>query len=70
MTYARSIIDKFGGVRAAASAIGCAPSTVMGWKRRGSIPDDQKPQVLDAAAALGLPVTRDDFWPAECRGRE
>ncbi|MTH66724.1 carph-isopro domain-containing protein [Paracoccus shanxieyensis] len=64
MSYAQHIIQKFGGVRATATAISRAPSTVQGWKDRGSIPDDQKLVVLEAAEALGLAVTRDDFWPS------
>jgi len=67
MTYAHAIIEKFGGVRAAAAALGYAPSTVQGWKNRGSIPDEQKPVVLNAAERRGVPVTRDDFWPAQTR---
>lgn len=68
MTYAQIIIDKFGGVRAAASAIGYPPSTVQGWKKRGSIPDEQKPIVLDAAARNGIALSRLDFWPEATKG--
>lgn len=64
MAYAQKIIDQFGGVRAAAAAIGLPPSTVQGWKKRGTIPDDQKPAVLSAAVESGIQITKADFWPA------
>lgn len=63
MKYAENIIRKFGGVRAAAAAIGCSPSTIHGWKDRGSIPDAKKQVVLDAAHRCGVVISRDDFWP-------
>ncbi|GEK69259.1 carph-isopro domain-containing protein [Paracoccus denitrificans] len=65
MSYAQTIIEKFGGIRATAAALGRAPSTVRGWKVRGTIPDAEKPVVLDAALRRGLPLSRDDFWPAQ-----
>lgn len=40
-------------------------STVMSWKRRGSIPDDQKPGIMRASDILGLGLTPADFFPAE-----
>lgn len=63
MNYVHQIITKFGGVRAAASAFGKAPSTVQGWKVRGTIPDAEKPMVMAAALRLGVSLSRDDFWP-------
>lgn len=63
MTYAQVIIEKFGGVRAAANALGRSPSTVQGWKVRGTIPDTEKPAVLSAALLCGIPLAKDDFWP-------
>lgn len=30
-----------------------------------TIPDAEKPVVLDAALRRGLPLSRDDFWPAQ-----
>lgn len=68
MTYAQTIIEKFGGVRAMAAAIGCAPSTVQGWKNRGTIPDEKKTVVLDTARNSGIAICRDDFWPAQTSG--
>lgn len=68
MTYAQTIIEKFGGVRAMATALGCAPSTVQGWKNRGSIPDEKKTAVLDTARRSGVAISRDDFWPSQPPG--
>lgn len=65
MTYAQTIIEKLGGVRATAAALGRAPSTVQGWKNRGSIPDPEKPEVFDAALRMGVSITKEDFWPAK-----
>lgn len=65
MTYAQKIIEQFGGVRATAAAIGLPPSTVQGWKDRGSIPDSQKPTVLAAARGIGVAITKSDFWPGD-----
>lgn len=65
MNYAANIIAKFGGVRAAASALGRPPSTVQGWKVRGSIPDPEKPVVLSTAISMGIAVEKDDFWPGQ-----
>lgn len=39
MTPARYIIEQFGGVRAAAKAIGVAPSTVSTWNKRRTTTD-------------------------------
>ncbi|AZV00326.1 carph-isopro domain-containing protein [Paracoccus sulfuroxidans] len=64
MSYAHRIIDKFGGIRAAAAALSKAPSTVQGWKNRGSIPDAEKAKVLAAAVQKGVELTRNDFWPS------
>jgi hypothetical protein len=65
MSYAHRIIEKFGGIRATARALSRPPSTVKGWKDRGTIPDPEKTHVLSAANAMGLDVSRDDFWPGE-----
>ena len=63
MTYVHKIISQFGGVRATAAALGLPPSTVQGWKNRGTIPDGKKPDVLAAAIRAGLSITQADFWP-------
>lgn len=63
MTYIEKIVDAFGGVRPLAAAMARPVSTVSSWKRRGSIPDDQKPDILKASDALGLGLTPADFFP-------
>lgn len=65
MSYAFQIIKKFGGVRATATALRKPPSTVQGWKDRGTIPDAEKDAVLSAAITQGIALTRDDFWPSK-----
>lgn len=64
MTYVLKIVDAFGGVRPMATACGKPVSTVQSWKDRGSIPDINKPSVLQAAQTLGLPLGPADFFPA------
>lgn len=65
MTYVSKIVSAFGGVRPLAAAIGKPVSTVMSWKARGSIPDDQKPVVLAAARSLRISMEPADFFPLE-----
>lgn len=65
MTYVANIVDAFGGVRPLAAAIGKPVSTVMSWKVRGSIPDDQKPDVLAAAKLRNIPLEPADFFPTD-----
>ncbi len=65
MSYVSKITSAFGGVRPLARALGKPPSTVMGWYGRGTIPDEHKPEVLDAAERLGIPLTPADFFPLQ-----
>ena len=50
------IIDRFGGIRPMASKLGVAVTTVQGWKERGHIPQGRLPQIIAAAAELGLDI--------------
>lgn len=63
MSYVDRIIIAFGGVRPMAASIGKPVSTVHSWKVRGSIPDAAKPDVLSRALKMGLPLTREHFFP-------
>ncbi len=63
MSYVDQIFGRFGGVRAMSRAVGKPVSTVASWKRRGSIPDSQKPDVLAAAIKAGIPLRPEDFFP-------
>ncbi|MCP4538509.1 MAG: hypothetical protein GY832_15345 [Chloroflexi bacterium] len=38
------------------------PTTVQGWKERGSIPDKQQKSLLTKAQAAGIAVTPNDFF--------
>jgi hypothetical protein len=44
------VIQKFGGIRPAASLLGVAASTVQGWKERGVIPQNREQAILEIAA--------------------
>lgn len=46
-----------------ATAIGRAPSTVQSWETRGSIPDQNKPDILKVALDNGLDLKPEDFFP-------
>jgi len=63
MNYVDNIIASFGGIRPMAAIINKSPSTVHGWKNRGSIPDDQKRLIYDLAMTLKLPLDVHDFLP-------
>lgn len=47
----------FGGVRAAARAIGVDPSRVSRWSQIGTVPGRQMPRILEAAWAQGIDLT-------------
>jgi len=67
MTSAQTIIEKFGGTRRCAAAVGKAPSTVQSWKDSGFIPARHQAMVLEAARSLGIELSPSDFIavPAE-----
>lgn len=62
MTSAARIIEKFGGTRPAAEALGVPPSTVQSWKQSGVIPARRQPDVLKAARERNIPVAPADFF--------
>ncbi|MGP3725910.1 carph-isopro domain-containing protein [Cereibacter sphaeroides] len=51
-----------------ARACGRPVSTVQSWKDRGSIPDEHKRPVLNAALANGIALTPAQFFPTEQKG--
>lgn len=67
---AESIIDKFGGVRPAAAALGIPPTTVQGWKSSGHIPARRQSLVLSKARERGLDLSPADFFQTEPAERE
>lgn len=40
-----------------ARAIEESPSTVAAWKRKGRVPAEKQPHVLEVGLAFGLPIT-------------
>ena len=68
MSYVDEIVKAFGGVRPMATSTGYAVSTVMSWKRRGSIPDAHKPAVLKVAKENDIGLEEADFFPIVEKG--
>ena len=68
MSQAEFIIEKFGGVRPMASALGAPPTTIQGWKERGFIPARRQSAVLAAARARGIELGPADFFAADAAG--
>lgn len=63
MTASDHIIKKFGSMSALADALGHKhPTTVQGWKERGTIPSRQQPLVLRVAQERGIDLTPADFF--------
>ena len=62
MTPVERIIKKFGTQERLAGALGCRQSVIAGWKRRGVIPAQQQPRVLDAARRENIPLAPADFF--------
>lgn len=63
MEHVSQIIDRFGGIRPMASALGYPVSTVHSWKVRGSIPDSSKMEIIAKSDQLGLGLQIEDFFP-------
>jgi hypothetical protein len=62
MSHAPSIIQKFGGIRPMARALGLPASTVQDWKESGLIPARHQQAVLNKARELGVALAPDDFF--------
>ena len=63
MSYVDRVVKAFGGVRPMAKAMGLSPSTVQGWKLRGSIPDEHKVAAWHAARSRSVALDRSDLSP-------
>ena len=61
MSSASRIIEKFGGTRPAAQALGVPTSTVQSWKQSGVIPARRQPDVLKIARERNIPIEPADF---------
>lgn len=55
---AEAVIDAFGGIRPMANQLGVAVSTVQGWKSRNHIPENRWRDVIAAAAAAEVDLSR------------
>ena len=65
---ATEIVQKLGGTRALAGVLRLPVSTVQSWKRAGQIPARHQEAVLEAAAALSVPLGPEAFFdPAVVR---
>lgn len=61
MTQAEYIISKFGGINAMARCLSRPPTTVQGWKERGSIPERWWRGILTAAVDAEIDLKPEDF---------
>lgn len=57
MSTEHTLFQLFGGIRPTARALDELPQTVAHWKRKGRIPVEKQPHVLEVGQALGLPIT-------------
>lgn len=70
---ANGIIEKFGGVGVVARLLEKDESTIRRWRMPkpsgtgGTIPDDDKVRLLEAAKAEGVRLHWRDFMPIEAR---
>ncbi len=64
MTPAAFIIDRFGGTRKAAAALGAPVSTVQSWKEAGFIPAKRQAEVLRTARTIGVKIQPEHFFSA------
>ena len=62
MNYIQEIIERFGGQRAMATALGHKhSSTVQSWRDRGGFPKRSHQSILDAAEKAGFDVVASDL---------
>jgi uroporphyrinogen-III synthase len=60
---ADAVIEAFGGIRPLAGKLDITPSTVQGWKERGTVPEARIDAVLKAAKENGIDPAR--LWNKE-----
>lgn len=61
MSYVDEIIQKFGGLRALARAVGVSHGAVTKWKNKGYIQKNWEPIILKRAEEQGIELTYLDF---------
>ena len=54
-------INRFGGVRALARAIGRDPAAISRWKKTGVVPTSVQRRILEAAWDRGMDITAHDM---------
>lgn len=65
----RHVIQRFGGVRPLARALGHPnPSTVAGWNKRSVVPWHEVERVIEAGALRGITVGLEEFLPETNHG--
>jgi hypothetical protein len=57
MDHKTNLFQLFNGIRPMARALGEAPANVSAWKKKGRIPAEKQPHVLEVGQTLGLPIT-------------
>lgn len=55
------VIDRFGGVRKLARAIGRDPAAISRWKKLGTVPTAVQKRILEVAWERGMDVTAHDM---------
>lgn len=63
MKYPRTLVNKFGGVRAMSRATGIPATTIASWLSRGAIHDLHKAKIIAAATKAGVTLDPKDFLP-------
>ena len=54
-------INRFGGVRALARAIGRDPAAISRWKKTGTVPTSVQRRILEVAWGRGMDITAHDM---------
>jgi hypothetical protein len=61
-----NIISKFGGLTRLARTLNMKhPTTVQGWRVRGSIPARHIPKIIEAARSHNIDISLSDFFSIE-----
>jgi hypothetical protein len=64
------IVERFGGIRPMAVALGLPASTVSSWKLVGRVPSHRIPTVVEAARKAGVKLSYSDFFDAPADAAE
>lgn len=64
---ARSVIQRFGGIKPMSKKTGIPASTIQYWDQVDRIPEGRRLEVMQLAKEIGVEVQYADFVPAELR---